>query len=85
MDYFLFDFSGVQFHYTMNQLLFIFYIVSVFLRFPDIQHGNRRKYQSHTDDFQRRQCFRKEDDTNGSSHKGLNRRKDRGLSCLNMF
>lgn len=66
-------------------MLFIFYIVSVFLRFPDIQHGNRRKYQSHTDDFHRCQRFRKEDDTDGGSHKGLNRRKDGGLSCLNLF
>ena len=66
-------------------MLFIFYIVSVFLRSPDIQHGNRRKYQSHADDFQRRQCFRKEDDTDGSSHKGLNRRKDGGLSCFNLL
>ena len=66
-------------------MLFIFYIVSVFLRSPDIQHSNRRKYQSHADDFQRRQCFRKEDDTDGGSHKGLNRCKDGGLSCFNLF
>ena len=61
------------------------FILLLFLRSPDIQHGNRRKYQSHTDDFHRRQCFRKEDDTDGGSHKGLNRREDGSLSCFNLF